>query len=119
MYNKAIIIGRMTKDIELRYTTSGKAVGDFTLAVNNGKDKAADFIDCTVWNKLAELCKQYTAKGSKLLVEGKISVDNYTNSNGDKRKSFKIIANNIRFLSKSNNAANDTPQDGSEEEVPF
>lgn len=101
--NKIILIGRITKDLELRHTTTGKQVCDFTLAVNRDKDNA-DFINCVVWNNQAEnLCK-YQGKGSQIAVVGELRVDKYE-VNEERRYKTYVFVNNIEFL-QSKNAQN-------------
>ena len=96
--NKVLLIGRITKDLELRHTPNDKAVCDFTLAVNRDKENA-DFINCVVWNNQAEnLCK-YQGKGSLIAVFGELRVDTYE-VEGNKRYKTYVYVNNIEFLSK-------------------
>ena len=96
--NKVLLIGRITKDLELRHTSNDKAVCDFTLAVNRDKENA-DFINCVVWNSQAEnLCK-YQGKGSLIAVFGELRVDTYE-VEGNKRYKTYVYVNNIEFLSK-------------------
>lgn len=93
-----MLIGRITKDLELRHTSNDKAVCDFTLAVNRDKDNA-DFINCVVWNNQAEnLCK-YQGKGSLIAVFGELRVDTYE-VEGNKRYKTYVYVNNIEFLGK-------------------
>ena len=93
-----MLIGRITKDLELRHTPNDKAVCDFTLAVNRDKENA-DFINCVVWNNQAEnLCK-YQGKGSLIAVFGELRVDTYE-VEGNKRYKTYVYVNNIEFLSK-------------------
>ena len=79
--NKVILMGRLTKDVELRVTGSGTAVGNFTLAVNKSFKREggpdADFISCIVWSKTAETMEKYTSKGRQIVVEGRIETSNY------------------------------------------
>ena len=97
--NKVLLIGRITKDLELRHTPNDKAVCDFTLAVNRDKENA-DFINCVVWNNQAEnLCK-YQGKGSLIAVFGELRVDTYE-VEGNKRYKTYVYVNNIEFLSKN------------------
>ena len=96
--NKVLLIGRITKDLELRHTPNDKAVCDFTLAVNRDKENA-DFINCVVWNNQAEnLCK-YQGKGSLIAVFGELRVDTYE-VEGNKRYKTYVYVNNIEFLGK-------------------
>ena len=71
--NQVILTGHLAKDIELRKTQHNKSVASFTIAVSNGKDKNADFINCVAWEKTAELLSQYVKKGHKIGVQGKVS----------------------------------------------
>ena len=104
MLNRIVLIGRLTKDPELRYTQSGKAVCAFTLAVdrpylaNNG-NREADFINIVVWNKTAENCAQYLAKGKLAAVDGRLQIRSYDGQDGQRRYITEVIADNVRFLS--------------------
>lgn len=95
--NKVILIGRITKDIELRYTTQNKAVISYTLAVKRDKDNT-DFINCVVWEKQAENMAKYCSKGSLIAIEGKITTRNYDDKNGKKVYIIEVVTNNIQFL---------------------
>lgn len=105
--NKAILTGRLTKDPELRTTGSGAAYCHFTLAVQRRNPKPgqqdADFIDCTAWNKTAELIERYLVKGSKILVEGSIQKSSYE-SNGETRYRTEISVYNLEFLDSKRNS---------------
>lgn len=100
--NKVFLIGRLTRDIELRYTESNIAVGTTTIAVNRPKQKEkeqeADFIKIKVWGKQAENIQKYLNKGSLIAVEGRIQTGSYTNQEGEKRYITEVIANNVQFL---------------------
>ena len=87
--NIAILIGRMTRDPELKYTSGGKAYTNFTLAVQKTKDEA-EFIDCVAWEKTAENIAEYFRKGNRILIQGRLSVNNYE-QNREKRKFTKTI----------------------------
>lgn len=95
--NRAILIGNLTNNCELRYTTSNKAVASFSLAINNGKDREADFINCEVWNIQAENLSKYTQKGDMIAVEGSIKTDTYE-KDGQKRYRTYVLASRIQFL---------------------
>lgn len=100
--NKAIIMGRLTKDPELRYTQSGKPVASITLAVDRGfktqdGSRATDFIPVVAWDKRAELLHNYFAKGRMAIVEGRLQVRDYTDNDGNKRKVTEIVADSIYF----------------------
>jgi len=107
MFNLVMLIGRLTKDIELRYTQSGKACANFTIAVNrpysSKEKKEADFINIVVWDKQAENVKKYVSKGSLVGVEGKLQTRTYEASDGKKKVITEVLANNIQFLEKKTN----------------
>lgn len=123
MLNRVILIGRLTKDPELRYTPSGVAVTTFTLAVdrpftNNGQ-KETDFINIVTWRQLAETCANYLKKGRLTAAEGRIQVRNYDNSEGKRVYVTEVIADNVRFLespaSGTNGGGNASTRDDSED----
>lgn len=103
MLNRVILIGRLTRDPELRYTPAGVAVTQFTLAVdrpftsNNG-EREADFIPVVTWRQLAETCANYLRKGRLTAVEGRIQIRNYENNEGKRVYVTEVIADNVRFL---------------------
>lgn len=104
MLNRIVLIGRLTKDPELRQTQSGKAVCAFTLAVDRpfvGQDgnREADFINIVVWNKLGENCAQYLGKGKLAAVDGRLQIRSYDGQDGQRRYVTEVIADNVRFLS--------------------
>jgi len=103
MLNRAILIGRLTQDPELRYTGSGVAVANFTLAVdrpftNQQGERETDFIRIVVWRKLAEVCANNLEKGRLVAVEGRIQVRAYENQDGQRRQAVEVVADNVRFL---------------------
>ena len=101
MLNTVIIMGRLTRDPEKRTTQSGVSVASFTLAVDRdysgSEEKQTDFIDCTAWRHSAEFVSKYFSKGSMAIVKGRLQIDNYTDNDGNKRKSAKVVADNIYF----------------------
>jgi single-strand DNA-binding protein len=104
MINRAILLGRLTKDPELRYTPNGVAVATFTLAIdrrtsNQQGERETDFIPVVAWRQLAELCAQYLKKGQQAAAEGRIQVRNYENKEGRKVYVTEIVADNVQFLS--------------------
>ena len=112
--NKAILIGRLTKDPELRSTPAGRNVCQFSIAVNrtftnaNG-EREADFINCVVWDKQAENLVKYQKKGNQIAVEGRIQTRNYDDKDGKKVYVTEILASNISFLdSKGTGATGNT-----------
>lgn len=124
--NKAILIGRLAKDPEVRYTQNGKAVASFTLAVNRqGKDAGADFIPVVAWEKLAEVIGNNLAKGRQCAIEGRIQIRTYE-KDGTKRYVTEVVASNMYFCDSKNSSdtSGKTADDmGSEvfpeEEIPF
>ena len=89
--NNVILIGRLTRDVELRHTPSGVAVAKFTVAVDRsfqreGEEKKTDFIDVVVWQKLAETCAEHIGKGRLVAVEGRLQIRSYDDSQGIRRK---------------------------------
>jgi len=103
LLNRVILIGRLTRDPELRYTPSGVAVTQFTLAVDRpftgqGGEREADFIPVVTWRQLAETCANYLRKGRLTAVEGRIQVRNYENNEGKRVYVTEVIADNVRFL---------------------
>ena len=108
--NKVFLIGRLTRDPELRYTGSNTAVASFSLAVNRNfindeGEREADFINIVVWKKQAENVKKYLSKGSKVAIEGRLQISTYQNQKGENRYITEVVAENIEFLdnkSKSN-----------------
>ena len=106
--NKAIIMGRLVKDPELRYTPgTGTAVTSFTVAVNRrGKKDEADFINCVAFKKTAETISTYIAKGQQILIEGHITTGSYQAKDGSKRYTTEITVENFSFIGnkKSSNS---------------
>ena len=112
--NKAILIGRLTKDPELRTTPTGRNVCQFSVAVsrnftNANGEREADFINCVVWDKHAENLVKYQKKGNQIAVEGRIQTRNYDDKDGKKVYVTEILASNISFLdSKGTGATGNT-----------
>ncbi|MGI6098057.1 MAG: single-stranded DNA-binding protein [Dethiobacteria bacterium] len=104
--NKVILIGRLTRDPELRYTpANGVAVANFRIAVdrpftNQQGERETDFIDIVVWRKQAEACSNYLTKGSLVAVEGRLQVRSYDDREGIRRRIAEVVAENVRFLEK-------------------
>lgn len=103
MMNKIILIGRLTKDVEVRYTTLNRACASFTIAVNrtytnqDGK-RESDFINIVAWDKLGENVSKYTHKGSLVAVEGRLQVRSYENQEGRRIYVTEVIASTVQFL---------------------
>lgn len=117
MLNRIVIIGRLTRDPEMRQTPSGTAVCTFTLAVDrsfksaNG-ERETDFIPVVAWRQLGENCAQYLAKGKLAAVDGRLQLRRYEDKDGSKRTAAEVVADNVRFLSpKSEPSVNDSEVD--------
>lgn len=124
--NKVILIGRLVKGPEIRYTQSGKGVASFVLAVDRRFSKegqqTADFIPIVAWNKLAEIIGNNLTKGRRISVEGRMQVRNYDAQDGTKRYVTEVIADEVEFLdSKRDGQARDIliTKDVPDEEIPF
>lgn len=131
--NKMIVIGRLGKDVELRYTNTGKAVANFSVATSmkgTGADgygkEETEWHRIVVWDKQAESCAQYLSKGKLVYVEGRLATRKYTDKQGHSQSSTEIIAHTIQFLSPKDEASqadhnpiqNDNPM-GVYDDVPF
>ncbi|MNS79715.1 Single-stranded DNA-binding protein ssb [compost metagenome] len=119
MLNRVILIGRLTRDPELRYTPAGVAVTQFTIAVDRpftsqGGEREADFIPVVTWRQLAETCANYLRKGRLTAVEGRIQVRNYDNNEGKRVYVTEVIADNVRFLESNRDGGGS----GQREEAP-
>ena len=99
MINKAIIMGRLTRDPELRHTGSGTPVCSFTVAVDNGyaENRHADFINCVAWNKTAEFVSKYFTKGRMIIVIGRIATRTWEGQDGKKNYVTEVVANEVSF----------------------
>jgi len=103
MLNHITIMGRLTRDPELRRTGTGVAVASFTLAVDrdfSGKDseeKETDFIDCVAWRQTGEFVSKYFAKGRMAVVSGRLQIRNWTDKDGNKRRTAEVVADNVYF----------------------
>ena len=112
MFNKVILVGRLTRDIELRYLNTGSALGKTGIATNrkytaNGEKKEeVCFIDITFWGKLAEIANQYLRKGSQVLVEGRLMFETWQDQNGQNRSKHSITVENMQMLGGASNQDN-------------
>ena len=99
MINKAILMGRLTRDPELRHTNSGTAVCSFSIAINNGfgENAQTDFINCVAWNKTAEFVSKYFSKGKMIIVIGRISTRSWDGPDGKKNYATEVVANEVAF----------------------
>jgi len=123
--NKVFLIGNLTRDPEMKYTSNGTGIARFGLAVNrtyNSQDgeKKEDtcFVDIVVWDKLAEVCSEHLAKGRLILVEGRLQYQSWESEDGTKRSKIEVVAQNIQFLGgKHENGEKSEGADDSD--VPF
>ena len=111
--NKVFLIGRLSRDPELRHTTSGTAVCQINVAISRpvaqGSEPQTDFINVVVWNKQAENVARYLSKGRQIAVEGRIQTRNYDNNEGKRTYVTEVIASNVEFLGSANdNRSNNT-----------
>ena len=101
MLNHITLMGRIVRDIELRRTNSGKAVASFTVAVDRdfsqGDQKETDFIDCVAWRQTGEFVSKYFTKGRMIVVSGRLQIRNWTDKEGNKRRSAEVVADNCYF----------------------
>ena len=109
-YNRVVVVGNLTRDVELKYLASGTAVCDIGLAVNDKKkvgEKWEDetlFVDITFFGRTAEVLSEYCRKGSCILVEGRLKLDSWVDKDGNKRSKIKIIGERMQMGSKSDNS---------------
>lgn len=110
--NNISIMGRITHDLELHHTQSGKPVITFTVAVDrDGKDAGTDFLTCVAWSGVAEFINSYFAKGQLIVINGRLQSRNYEDKNGNKRTAVEVVANHAWFGSpKTDNKAPATPK---------
>jgi len=128
MYNRIVLIGRLTRDPELRYLPSGAPVAGFTLAVdrpfkNQAGERETDFVTITTWRKLAEQASRYLDKGRLVAVEGRLQIRSYETQDGQRRRVAEVVADGIRFLDSGKRngqrgAAVAEPQEQTAEAVP-
>ena len=118
--NHVVLVGRLTRDVELKYIQgSGTPVANFGVAVDReftGKDgkKEVDFIDIQVWGKSAENCANYIGKGSLVAIQGSIRVDSYQDQDGNNRKITRVNANRVQFLDSKKDRQENNPMPGLE-----
>ena len=122
--NKVFLIGRLTRDPELRYTGNNTAVASFSIAVNRNftnqqGEREADFFNVTVWRKQAENVKNYLSQGSQVAVEGRLQTRNYEDKDGQKRYVTEVVADNVEFLGSKNSSNNSSNGSNNEEPTPY
>ncbi|EAC7820551.1 single-stranded DNA-binding protein [Listeria monocytogenes] len=124
MMNRVVLVGRLTKDPELRYTPAGVAVATFTLAVNrtftnqNG-EREADFIQCVVWRKPAENAANFLKKGSMAGVDGRVQTRNYEGNDGKRVYVTEIVAESVQFLEPKLNAVEGSTPNNNQNEANY
>lgn len=122
--NKVFLIGRLSRDPELRHTSSGMAVCQINVAISRragaGRDPETDFINVVVWDKQAENVSKYLAKGRQVAVEGRIQTRSYDNNEGKKTYVTEVVANNVEFLGSAsdNNRAQSMPEENPFDSMP-
>ena len=122
--NKVFLIGRLTRDPELRYTGNNTAVATFSLAVNRAfsnqqGEREADFINIVVWRKQAENVKNYLSQGSQVAIDGRLQTRSYEDNNGQKRYVTEVVADNVEFLGSKNSSNNNSNGSHNDEPTPY
>lgn len=128
MLNKAIMMGRLTKDPDFRQTQSGIPCCRFSIAINRPKNKngeqETDYLDCVAWRGTAEFISRYFSKGNMILIDGQMRNNNYTDSNGQKQYRMELLCDNVSFCESKGNGSSDGaaaeqyPQQGYQEQPP-
>nr|DAF38144.1 MAG TPA: Single strand binding protein [Caudoviricetes sp.] len=126
--NNIVLLGRLTKDADIRSTQSGKVVASFTLAVDrpytqNGK-REVDFIACQIWGKSAEVLGKSVHKGQRVLLEGRLQIRQYTDKNGNKPTAAEVVTDRFEFIERKEQTAPQSMEDFGQqmpfdEEIPF
>jgi len=130
MYNKAFLIGNLTRDPELRYTTSGIPVARFTLAINRfkkggstGTSQDVDFINIVAWRRLAEICGEFLKKGRSVAIEGRLQLRSFTGRDGQKRTMAEVVADNMQILgprvTSHESRVESKPETVEKDDIPF
>ncbi len=129
MINNVVLVGRMTRDAELRYTPQNQAVATFNLAVNHNfknqsGEREADFINIVIWRQQAENLANWTKKGSLIGITGRIQTRNYENQQGQRVYVTEVVADSFQILEKRDNSANQSSMDSqmppfSDDDLPF
>ena len=118
MLNHITIMGRLTRDPELRRTGSGVAVASFTVAVDrdfggrDGGERETDFIDCVAWRQTGEFVSKYFTKGSMIVVSGRLQIRGWTDKDGNKRRTAEVVADNVYFGESKRNSEGDNAYGG-------
>ena len=113
MLNHIVIMGRLTRDPELRQTGSGVSVANFSVAVardfSKGEEKDTDFIDCVAWRQTGEFVSKYFTKGRMIVVSGRLQIRSWTDNDGNKRRTAEVVTDNCYFGDSKNAGAATTP----------
>jgi|TARA_X000001382_G_C3177343_1_gene181387 single-strand DNA-binding protein len=125
-YNKVTLVGNLTNDVELKEMDNQRSVANFGLAINesyknaNGEriDKPV-FVDVTVWNRIAELCAEYIGKGSQVLIDGKLQLDQWQAEDGSNRQKLRVVGNNVVFLGSRKDSEDNQYNQDDGNDVPF
>lgn len=117
MFNRVILVGNLTRDPEVRFTSEGTAVANFGIATNRkyGENEETFFGEITVWGKQGEACGQYLKKGSKALIDGRLTTESWE-KDGEKKSKTRIVADNVRFMDNKPKQNEPTIDEG---DVPF
>ncbi len=112
--NRIVLVGRLTRDPEVKYTSSGVAVTNFGLAVdrrfrNAQGERETDFINIVAWRKTAELCGQYLSKGRQVAIDGSLQMRKYQTSQGENRTVYEVVADNVEFLGSKQDGGGSAP----------
>lgn len=125
--NKVMLMGNLTKDVDVKYTPSGKAVANFGLAINRAYtssdgERVEDvcFVDIVAWDRLAEVCGEYLSKGRQAFIEGRLQYRTWEQEDGKKRSKLEVVAQNIQFLGSKADTEAASSEDGTpDDSVPF
>lgn len=117
-FNRVMLMGRLTRDPDLRYTSSGTAVADFNMAINrkfttnDGEARRETcFVDVTVWRRLAEVASSSLQRGSPVFVEGRLHLDTWKGPGGEKRSKLRVVAENVQFLDGKEDDDGEAPEE--------
>ena len=118
--NSVVLIGRLTKDVDIRYSNNQTAVGRFSLAVDrHDKDKNCDFINCIAFGKSAENLEKYVKKGNKVAISGRIQTGSYTNKDGNKVYTTDVVAERVEFVESKQKEESSGYFNENEDKLPF
>jgi single-strand DNA-binding protein len=106
--NRVVLIGNLTRDVELRYTSNGTPVAKLGIAVGGMQKDSVSFFNVVVWNKQAENCSKYLSRGKRVAIDGRLEQRTWEAQDGTKRSSVEIIADRVEFLSSMSQSSNDT-----------